>query len=186
VTVREIGVLLLVAAALTWVALACADSAPEAAKPTATPGRDMAGPGYIPEGTPREAPPAPRPRAGAVSIDFNTLSYYDYDPEVDLIPDEVLALDGKRVELRGVMYYGVDDPDRVTEFYLMPNHMVCCYGIPRHNEIVEVVLKPETHTQYVLNYYLIRGVMRVGAVRDDQDRVLYLYRIEDAAAEIME
>ena len=147
---------------------------------------EMAGPGYIPTGAPLRPPPAPPPRKGARSIDFDLLSYFDYDPEVDAIPDEVLELDGKVVELRGVMYYSVEDPDRVTDFYSMPNHMVCCFGIPRTNEIVEVFLKPKTYTQYVLNYYLIRGKLSVGAVRDDEDRVLCLYRITDAEVEVME
>jgi len=79
------------------------------------------------------------------------------------------------------MYYGVDDPDRVTEFYLMPNHMVCCYGTFRINEAVEVALRPGLKTQYVLDYYVIRG-----AIRDDEDRVLALYRISDAEAEILQ
>jgi hypothetical protein len=119
-------------------------------------------------------------------VSFDLLSYFDYDPEADVIPEEVLALDGKRVELVGVMYYGVDDPDRVTEFYLMPNHMVCCYGTFRINEAVEVALRPGLETQCVLDYYVIRGTIRVGAIRDDEDRVLALYRISDAEAEILQ
>jgi hypothetical protein len=148
--------------------------------------REMVGPGYMPADAPRSAPPSPPPRAGATSVSFDLLSYFDYDPEADVIPEEVLALDGKRVELVGVMYYGVDDPDRVTEFYLMPNHMVCCYGTFRINEAVEVALRPGLKTQYVLDYYVIRGTIRVGAIRDDEDRVLALYRISDAEAEILQ
>ena len=84
------------------------------------------------------------------------------------------------------MYYGVDDPDYVTDFYLMPNHMVCCYGTFRINEAVEVALKKGRATQYVLNYYLIRGTIHVGAIRDEEDRVLCLYQITDAEAEVLE
>jgi len=148
--------------------------------------REMVGPGYMPETAPRSAPPAPLPRAGATSVSFDLLSYFDYDPEADVIPDDVLALDGKRIELVGVMYYGVDDPDRITEFYLMPNHMVCCYGTFRINEAVEVALRPGLETQYVLNYYVIRGTIHVGAIRDEEDRVLVLYRITGAEAEILQ
>ena len=154
--------------------------------PADPPRRDMAGPGYIPSGAPLEAPPAPPPRPGGRAIDFDLLSYYDYDPEADVIPEEVLELDGEIVELRGVMYYGVEDPDRVTAFFLMPNHMICCYGTPRLNEYVEVGLAEGRVTQYVLNYYLVRGRLRVGAVRDDQDRVVCLYRILDAEASVLE
>jgi len=148
--------------------------------------REMAGPGFLPEGAPLEPPPAPPPKEGATAVDYSLLSYFDYDPEADVIPEDVEELDGRIVEVRGVMYYGVDDPDRVTEFYLMPNHMICCFGTPRLNEAVEVVLEPGSVTQYVLNYYLVRGRLHVGAVRDDQDRVLCLYRITDAEVEVLE
>lgn len=148
-------------------------------------GKEMVGPGYMPADAPRSAPQPPPPRAGATSVGFDLLSYFDYDPEADVIPEEVAALDGKRIELVGVMYYGVDDPDRVTEFYLMPNHMVCCYGTFRINEAVEVELRPGLKTRYALDYFLVRGTLHVGAIRDEEDRVLALYRISDAEAETL-
>ena len=161
--------------------LECPQPGGDATEPA--PPAEMAGPGFIPEGAPSRPPAAPPPRKGAVAIDFDLLSGYDYDPEADVIPEEVEQLDGKLVELRGVMYYGVEDP--VTEFYLMPNHMICCFGTPRLNEVVEVTLKPKTRTQYVLNYYLIRGRLEVGAVLDEEGQVLCLYRIRDAEAEVL-
>ena len=82
------------------------------------------------------------------------------------------------------MYYGVEDPMRVVDFHLMPNHYVCCFGTPRMNEVVRVEMKPGTSTRYLLDYYLVRGTIDVGAVRDDAGRVLYLYRIRDAEVEI--
>lgn len=156
------------------------------AVPERPPPADMAGPGYLPEGAPLQAPAAPPPRKGAEAVDFDMLAGFDYDPEADVIPDEITALDGRLVELRGVMYYAVADPGNVTEFYLMPNHMICCFGTPRLNEAVEVVLRPRTRTRYLLNYYLVRGTLEVGAVRDEEDRVLCLYRITDAEVEVME
>ncbi len=154
--------------------------------PSEAPDREMAGPGFLPEGAPLEAPAAPKPRKGAKAIDFDTLSAFDYDPEADIIPDEVLELDGKLVELRGVMYYAVEDANKVTDFFLMPNHMICCFGTPRLNEAVEVTQPKGKSTQYVLNYYLIRGKLSVGAVRDDQGIVLCLYRLTNAEVEVLE
>lgn len=151
-----------------------------------SPARERVAPGFLPPSAPLRAPPAPAPAAGAVTVPYDQLSYFDYDPEADVIPEDVLALDGRRIELIGVMYYGVEDPDRVTEFYLMPNHMVCCYGTFRINEAVEVTLRPGLRTQYVLNYYLVRGTLHVGAVRDDRGRVLHLYRVDGAEAEILQ
>ncbi|MGQ0612181.1 MAG: DUF3299 domain-containing protein [Planctomycetaceae bacterium] len=157
----------------------------EADAPPPAPPPDRAGPGYIPPEAPTEAPEGPPPRPGAQRTDFDELSGYDYDPEADVIPDSILALHGKTVELKGVMYYGVDDPANVTEFHFMPNHYVCCFGTPRTNEIVKVSMKPGTKTHYLLNYYLVRGTLEVGAARDAKGRVLHLYRIRDAEVEIL-
>jgi hypothetical protein len=146
---------------------------------------EMAGPGYLPRGAPLTAPEGPAPLPGFRRIDFHELSAYDYDPEADNIPDEIRSLDGSSVELKGVMYYGVEDPARVTDFHLMPNHYVCCFGTPRMNEVVRVTLRPGLTTRYVLDYYLVRGTIEVGAARDAAGRVLHLYRIREAEARIL-
>ena len=172
-------------AAALFLLLAACGSGEEPAREQ-DPMRELAGPGRIPEAAPRKPPAAPKPRKGAKAIDFDTLSAFDYDPEADIIPDDVLALDGKLVELRGVMYYGVDDPDKVADFFLMPNHMICCYGTPRLNEAVKVTQPKGKLTQYVLNYYVIRGKLSVGAVRDDQGIVVWLYRLTNAEVEVLE
>ena len=148
--------------------------------------RDLPRRGYIPEGAPLKPPPAPKPRKGAVAIDFDTLSAFDYDPEADIVPDDVLKYDGKLVELRGVMYYAVEDPAQVKDFYLMPNHYICCFGTPRLNEAVEVIQRKGQTTEYVANYYLIRGKLEIGQVRDEDGNVLCLYRIADAEVEVLE
>ena len=84
------------------------------------------------------------------------------------------------------MYYGVTDPRRVTAFYLMPNHLVCCFGTPRPNDTVEVTLPEGRATHYVLQYYLVRGTLHVGPIYDEQGQLLALYAIPDASVEILE
>ncbi|MHC4224887.1 MAG: DUF3299 domain-containing protein [Planctomycetota bacterium] len=176
----------LAALALTVFAVVAIGLPPQPGAASGTRIRELAGPGYLPQGAPLRPPPLPPPRGGATAIDFDLLAGFDYDPEADVIPDEILALDGKEVELAGVMYYAVADPDRVTEFFLMPNHMICCFGTPRLNEAVEVVQRKGVSTQYLLNYFLVRGRLRVGQVVDDDGRVICLYRITDAEAEVLE
>ncbi len=183
---RSTDWLFLVVALLVLVAVVKLWAFQEPAGPEVSPSNEIAGPGFIPTGAPTEAPPAPAPRKGALSIDFDVLAAFDYDPEANVIPDDVLALHGRLVELRGVMYYGVDDIDSVSEFYLMPSHLVCCFGTPRANDTVKVDLKSGTHTQYVLNYYLIRGRLEVGLIRDEEGNALALYRIPNAEAEVLE
>ena len=53
--------------------------------PAPEPERAVAGPGYMPAGAPTDAPPAPTPRKGAISIDFDVLAAFDYDPEVPVM-----------------------------------------------------------------------------------------------------
>ena len=150
------------------------------------PDRDLPGPGYIPEGAPLKPPPAAPPRAGYKTIDFDTLSAFDYDAEANVVPEDVEALSGTLVELIGVMYYGVEDPNHVEEFYVMASHLVCCFGTPRANDTVSVKLKNGAHTQYVMNYYRIRGRITVELLRDEAGNALALYRITDAEAEVLE
>jgi hypothetical protein len=95
--------------------------------------RVMASRGFIPPGAPLRAPPRPAPRHGAVAVGFDQLAGFEFSPESGVVPDAVQALEGRLVEVIGVMYYSVPDPARVTEFFLMPDHSVCCFGTPRAN-----------------------------------------------------
>ena len=95
------------------------------------------------------------------------------------------AFDGKLVEVIGVMYFAVSDPSRVTEFFLMPDHTVCCFGTPKVNQIVEVLLPEKDSTEYVLDYYLIRGVLEIGPFFDEHGLPLCMYRIAEAEVEFL-
>jgi len=148
-------------------------------------GRVMASQGFIPPGAPLKAPPRPAPRDGYLPVDFALLAGFEFEAESRSLPEEVAALDGKPVEVIGVMYFAVEDPDRVTEFFLMPDHTVCCFGTPRVNQIVEVLLPGGEATEYVLDYYLVRGVLRIGPFFDERGLSLCLYRVADAEVEFL-
>ena len=47
-------------------------------------------------------------------------------------------------------------------------------------------LKKGTKTEYVLNYYVIRGKLEIGLLRDEAGNALALYRIGEAQAEVLE
>jgi hypothetical protein len=147
--------------------------------------RVMASRGFIPPGAPLRAPPRPAPRHGAVAVGFDQLAGFEFSPESGVVPDAVQALEGRLVEVIGVMYYSVPDPARVTEFFLMPDHSVCCFGTPRANQIIDVRLPKGEETEYVLDYYLVRGRLRVGPFYDDTGLLLCLYLIEDASVEFL-
>ena len=88
--------------------------------------RVIASQGFIPPGAPLKPPPRPAPRDGALAIEFGELAGFEFELESGVVPDAVAAHDGKRIEVVGVMYFAVADPERVTAFFLMPDHNVCC------------------------------------------------------------
>jgi len=179
-----LAVVLLLALAI-WIGTAGDRPAGSAPPRRAMSDRVLASRGFLPPGAPLQPPPAPEPRDGAVSVGFGHLAGFDYAPESGSVPEAIRRLDGKTVEVLGVMYFSVPDPARVTEFFLMPDHTVCCFGTPRLNQIIEVVLPEGDATEYVLDYYLVRGRLQIGPFYDDAGFALCLYRIEDAVVEFM-
>ena len=103
------------------------------------------------------------------------------------IPERILALDGKRVEITGfAMPMEFGGAGSVTRMLLLADLMGCCFGImPAFNEMVEVVI-PEPGEKGVVNAeaYSVTGTIRVGAENNDWGYVTNLYRIE--AEEIRE
>ncbi len=56
-----------------------------------------------------------------------------------VIPENVLGLNGKSVEIAGYMMPLSITGDKVREFLLLPNTMACCYGMmPGYNEFIFV------------------------------------------------
>jgi hypothetical protein len=148
--------------------------------------RVMASKGFLPPGAPVAPPARPTPRPGAQAADFADLAAFEFEMESAAIPDAIEALRGKTVEVIGVMYFSVEDPDHVAEFYLMPDHMICCFGTPRINQIVDVRLADRQATRYTLDYYLIRGVLEIGPFFDEDGLALCLYRIAEADVELLQ
>lgn len=148
--------------------------------------RVMASKGFLPPGAPITAPARPTPRRGAQPADFADLAGFEFEIESAAVPDAIEALRGHVVEVLGVMYFSVEDPDDVSEFYLMPDHMICCFGTPRINQIVDVRLPSGGATRYTLDYYLVRGVLEIGPFFDEDGLALCLYRIANAEVEFLE
>lgn len=174
----------LLLAVLAWIGLAPDPTSP-GTRSRSLSDRVMASQGFIPPGAPLKPPPPPEPRDGAVTVGFDRLAGFPFAAETGTVPDAIRALDGKTIEVLGVMYFSVPDPANVTEFFLMPDHTVCCFGTPRLNQILEVTVADGQATEYVLDYYLVRGRLQIGPFFDDAGFALCLYRIEDATVEFM-
>jgi hypothetical protein len=74
-------------------------------------------------------PHAP-PKPGELRVmEIKELGNFDYDPEKGGLPDDVKALSGLKVQLRGYMA-PLEQGDKISEFLLVPSLTNCCYGQP--------------------------------------------------------
>jgi hypothetical protein len=83
---------------------------------------------------------------GYENVGFDRLASFNYTPPetetakpTDQIPDRIKALDQHKVAVTGYMLPTKMDKGLVTEFLLVKDPMMCCYGImPKVNEWVVV------------------------------------------------
>ena len=83
---------------------------------------------------------------GYENVGFDRLAAYSYTPPEtetagpsNQIPDRIKALDQKKVAVTGFMLPTKMDKGLVTEFLLVKDPMMCCYGVmPRINEWIVV------------------------------------------------
>lgn len=141
---------------------------------------------------------------GVREIGFGDLMDFDPDPleklaeEVllgavqeermkDLIPDSIKALNGQKVALEGFIIPINFVGDTTTEFILVVDPMVCCFGqIPRIHEWISVVVEGEpVPLEYVDMPIRIEGILEVGFATDEAGSA-NLYRMRGLKASIPE
>ncbi len=124
-------------------------------------------------------------------ISFSKLSNYEYftpnpfektdEQKVvnNLIPQEILDLNGTKVGLSGYMLpYTVDDDGNVSEFSLNGNFDMCYFGAPVSlNEWVMVKMDSNLKVKYTHKPIKVYGVFEVGEDTKDGD-VVSLYRLK--------
>jgi hypothetical protein len=132
---------------------------------------------------------------GHLPVDFAHLSEFTIEspafdpavkPETSLaavdqqIPSAIKQLDGRRVQIAGFMLPVKMEGQLVSEFLLMRDQMMCCYGVtPRMNDWVVVrVAKPVRFTPDVPVQF--RGKLQVKAM-EEQGFITGVYLLADAA-----
>lgn len=83
---------------------------------------------------------------GYENVGFDKLASYNYTPPetetakpAEPIPDRIKAFDQKKVAVTGFMLPTKMDKGLVTEFLLVKDPMMCCYGVmPKINEWIVV------------------------------------------------
>jgi hypothetical protein len=150
-------------------------------------GTDGSGAPSAPSGPPKEVD-------GYLQVEFARLSDFKidtpaYDPAVKpeaalaavdkQIPEAIKRFDGKRAQITGFMLPVKMEGQLVSQFLLMRDQMMCCYGIvPRMNDwIVVTVAKPVRYTPDVPVSF--RGKLSVKAMQE-QGFITGIYLLEEA------
>jgi hypothetical protein len=182
----------MLAAAPVLPVLKAADSGAATAQASAAPAAapSAASPSAI--GAARQGPP--EVVAGYLKLGFDRLGSYpfvqpEFDPTADpkavpptgeeQIPAEVKSWSGRKVVVAGFMMPLKMDKGLVTEFLLMKNTLLCCYGTaPNLNELILVKVKQGVPAEMdqPISFY---GELKVGATFDN-GYLSGIYQLEDA------
>ncbi len=135
------------------------------------------------------------PTGESTQLDWEFLGDYDYrlpnaragerpeDMPPDQIPAEVLAYDGREVEIEGFMLVSRFAHGQVQGFELSRHYMGCCYGrAPRLNEWV-VIDVPEGVEARIGATMRVRGQLEVGELADGDGWVESVYRMRPESIE---
>ena len=86
---------------------------------------------------------------GFTRVDFEFLGGYKFDNMGD-IPEPVLALDGKQIQISGYMLPVDTKKGEVGSFLLLNSRLACCFGVmPRENEFVFAKMPDGSTVKYI-------------------------------------
>lgn len=101
---------------------------------------------------------------------YERISFYDFEPGADappkqLISDDAIALDGKKVFIKGYIHPSVDSLGAVKRFVLVPDMGTCCFGgEPKLTDMVAVELAEGESTKYNMRLRKLAGTFHVNPV----------------------
>jgi hypothetical protein len=144
-------------------------------------------------------------RAGEfMSVGFDKLSAYKFDPGEDLlnpqtnrvagrlrsaddlIPETVKAFDGKRAAIRGFMLPLKVEGGLVTELLIMRDQSMCCYGVvPKINEWLSVKMTGKGVKAVMDQPVTLYGTLHVGEMREN-GYLVGIYRLDGEKMDLPE
>ena len=116
-----------------------------------------------------ERKPHAAPKPGeTLQIQIKELGNFDYDPDKGgNIPDDVKALTGMKVRLRGFMI-PMDQASNVTSFALVPDLFACCFGQPPQvQHMVISTCPPGKAVSYYPDELVVEGTLKVDEKKED-------------------
>jgi len=121
-----------------------------------------------------------------LDLPFAKISNYRYIfPDVedgenipDQIPESIKKLNGRKVSIRGFMLPVTQKDGRVTEFLLLKDQSLCCFGtMPQMNEWVHVIMTPGQSAPMVWDLPVtVFGTFEVGEVFEN-GVLMTIYRL---------
>jgi hypothetical protein len=118
-------------------------------------------------GPDRKPHPAPKP-GETQEMSIKELGNFNYDAEHGSpIPDDVKALSGSMVKLRGYMI-PMDQAENISKFALVPSLFSCCFGQPPQIQHTIVVTCPKGKAvSYYPDEIIVEGKLNVEEKKDD-------------------
>jgi hypothetical protein len=111
-------------------------------------------------------------------INSNTPAAYSARTLTNPIPGSIKAWDGKDVAVRGFMLPMKQENGRVTEFLLLRNQSMCCFGKPPNiNEWVHVTMTGKGVPSQMDQVVTVYGTLHVGEHRVTS-QMLDIYRLD--------
>jgi len=131
-------------------------------------------------------PPAPPPAGPTTTqpppqtvqkVAWATLSEIKYEQRKPL-PEQVVALDGKRIEIAGFIYKGSGNVRDIKEFILMRDAGTCCYGPQaQYPHFIMVRVVDGKGVNFTRDPIVVVGTLRVGE-KWDGDYLDWIYELE--------
>jgi hypothetical protein len=120
--------------------------------------------------------------ADYTSVDLKSMGNFPFDEQNGLltdVPKDFRALDGKRVELKGMMYAGQTASWDVPEFQFVYNIGKCCFnGPPKVQERVFVHIPNGGKARMSNLQVQVIGKLHVRLQRNSEGTVVSLYDLE--------
>jgi hypothetical protein len=165
-------------------------NAPAAPKVSGTISTSQPTPGTVPApgGGPKTANPI-------TEVSFDELASYEFaTPDAAItnlaiavsnankqIPAAIKLYDGKKLSITGFMLPTKTEKGEVTEFLLLRNQSMCCFGVtPKITEWVTVRLAGEGLETAVMDQPVtVKGTLHIGAVVEDS-AIVEVYQMDEA------
>ena len=123
--------------------------------------------------------PVGPPREGVLDRTFDDLKF-DIEPDAPfdaaMLTEELLALDGERVRIRGYILPGAQS--RFAQFVLVRDNQECCFGPGAAlYDCVLVEMSPDKHAEFSIRPVTVVGSFALEEFVGPEGRLLAIYRM---------